>query len=122
MSRYIDADVLIANLTRDMKEGMLNGVQEAIDYIDGFARHSIVDEKMKSVYDAGYEAATAEFYDNRYQQGYADAEDEYAQKRGKWIEWGNEFKCDQCHCCNRSDSLFCPHCGADNSGDEEEQQ
>ena len=34
-------------------------------------------------------------------------------KHGKWIKWGTEFKCDQCHLCNSVEKPYCPNCGAD---------
>lgn len=34
-------------------------------------------------------------------------------KRGRWIKWGTEFKCDQCHLCNSVEKPYCPNCGAD---------
>ena len=40
-------------------------------------------------------------------------------KKGKWIKWGTEFKCDQCHLCNSVEKPYCPNCGAEMREDSE---
>ena len=39
--------------------------------------------------------------------------------KGRWIKWGSEVKCSECHICNPINKPFCPNCGADMRGDME---
>ena len=57
-----------------------------------------------------------EYDREQYLKGYADAKAELKRKMGEWISHENYDECSKCHCFTAVGFNYCPHCGADMRG------
>ena len=105
------------------RENLKKAIYKRSYYIDDY------EEAIKVINNAPtVESNISETYRVAYEQGFRHGKEKYERPQGEWIEhpheqganWGESmYECSICHEWTKTDSDFCPNCGADMRGKEE---